>query len=91
MDEEAAMTRTILTAALILCAVPALGYGQAQIRDHIKDELPLWGFKDVDVDGLTAAQVAHINHLLHSNKSTSQIRGNIGAILGDSIFKLFKK
>ena len=85
------MTRILLTAAFVVFALPALSYGQAQLRDSLKTELPQWGFKNVDVDGLSAAQVAHINHLLHSNKSTSQIRGNIGAILGDSIFKLFKK
>lgn len=79
--------RPIITAVMLAAlAAPALA-SQTQIRDHLKNELPIWGYADVDVDGLTRAQVVHINHLLHSNKSPSQIRGNIGAILGDSMLK----
>jgi hypothetical protein len=60
-------------------------------RLHLERELPLYGFKDVDVHALSTVQVAHITHLLHSNKSPAQIRGNIGAVLGDSLLKtLFK-
>lgn len=80
------MKRLTLVAILTALALPAAA-SQAPIREHLKQELPTWGYADVDVDGLTTAQVAHINHLLHSNKSPAQIRGNIGAILGDSILK----
>ena len=80
------MKRLTLAAILTALALPAAA-SQAPIREHLKHELPTWGYADVDVDGLTTAQVSHINHLLHSNKSPAQIRGNIGAILGDSILK----
>ncbi len=85
------MKRMTLTAIVVALALPAAA-SQAPIRDHLKQELPTWGYRNVDVDGLSRAQVVHINHLLHSNKSPSQIRGNIGAILGDSLLKtLFKR
>lgn len=87
------MTRLILTslvAALLAASGPASA-NTTPMRQHLKNELPTYGFKDVDVDGLTNVQVAHIHHLLHSNKSPAKIRGNIGAILGDSILNLFKK
>jgi len=80
------MKRLTLIAILTTLALPAAA-SQTPIRDHLKQELPTWGYTDVDVDGLSSTQVAHINHLIHSNKSTAQIRGNIGAVLGDSIFK----
>lgn len=81
--------KPLLTALLLAAvAVPATATASTTpIRESLKGELPIWGFGDVDVDGLTRAQVIHINHLLHSNKSPSQIRGNIGAILGDSLIK----
>ncbi|TDT73939.1 hypothetical protein BDE40_2718 [Litoreibacter halocynthiae] len=80
------MKRLTLTALLTALALPVAA-SQAPMREHLKQELPTWGYSDVDVDGLTRAQVVHINHLLHSNKSPAQIRGNIGAILGDSLLK----
>lgn len=87
------MTRTILmTLTAVTLTLGTLAPANAsQLRDHLKHELPTYGFKNVDVDGLTSTQVAHIRHLLHSNKSPAQIRGNIGAILGKSAIKLFKK
>jgi hypothetical protein len=80
------MKRLTLTAIAVALALPAAA-SQAPMRDHLKHELPTWGYSNVDVDGLTRRQVVHINHLLHSNKTPAQIRGNIGAILGDSILK----
>ncbi|WP_394197552.1 hypothetical protein [Litoreibacter albidus] len=80
------MKRLILTVTLAALALPAAA-SQSPMRDHLKNELPTWGYSDVDVDGLTRAQVVHINHLLHSNKTPAQIRGNIGAVLGDSLLK----
>ncbi|EPX77244.1 hypothetical protein [Litoreibacter arenae] len=78
------MKRLALIAILAALALPAAA-NQTPMREHLKQELPIWGFGDVDVDSLTRAQVVHINHLLHSNKSPSQIRGNIGAVLGNSM------
>ncbi|SFR33255.1 hypothetical protein [Litoreibacter janthinus] len=80
------MKRLSLIALLALLAQPAAA-SQSPMRDHLKQELPTWGYADVDVDGLTRRQVVHINHLLHSNKTPAQIRGNIGAVLGDSLLK----
>lgn len=80
------MKRLTLAVLLATLALPAAA-SQAPMRDHLKQELPIWGYGDVDVDGLTRQQVVHINHLLHSNKTPAQIRGNIGAVLGDSFLK----
>lgn len=85
------MTRiTTLTSLVLLAGIIAFQAETSPMREHLKQELPQYGFSNVDVDSLTSTQVAHINHLLHSNKSSSQIRGNIGAILGDSLLRLFK-
>ena len=80
-----------LTLLSVLAATAPASASPDPIREHIKKELPYYGFRDVDVDGLTSAQVAHINYLLHSNNSASGIKGGIGAVLGDSIINLFKK
>lgn len=86
------MKNLIMSLGLAVSLVAPLQAQDAQssVRQHLKQELPFYGFRDVDVDSLTSTQVMHINHLLHSNKTTSQIRGNIGAVLGDSLFSLFK-
>lgn len=81
------MKRLLLASILTALALPASA-SQSPMRDHVAQELPIWGYTDVDVQTLTRRQVVHINHLLHSNKSPSQIRGNIGAVLGDSILKM---
>lgn len=85
------MTRVFLSAVLaatVTTALPASA-NSSPMRENVKNQLPIWGFGDVDVDSLSSSQVVHINHLLHSNKSPSQIRGNIGAILGDSALTFF--
>lgn len=84
------MKRLTLTAIALALALPAAA-NQTPTRNHLKQELPTWGYRNVDVDGLSSVQVAHIRHLLHSDKSPAQIRGNIGAILGDSIIKTLSR
>lgn len=54
-------------------------------------ELPNYGFDDVDVRDLSTGQIAHIHHLLYSGKGTAEIRGQIGAVLGDSLIRSFFK
>ena len=87
------MKNLIITLGLAVSLVAPLQArdAQASVRDHLKQTLPTYGFRDVDVDSLTSSQVMHINHLLHSNKTTSQIRGNIGAVLGDSFLNVLKR
>lgn len=77
------MKRLTIFAAALALALPATA--QTSSRANLENALPMWGFKDVNVQQLSSVQVAHINHLIYSNKSPSQIKGNIGAILGDSI------
>lgn len=50
-------------------------------RAEIARELPLLGYRDVDVRRLSRAQVAHIAYLLHSDKSPGDIRGHVGVAL----------
>ena len=50
-------------------------------RADIARELPFWGYHDVDVTALSTGQVAHISHLVHSSRSQSEIRNQIGATL----------
>lgn len=87
------MQKLITVALVALClAVPAAASDpQSSVKTNLARELPKYGFDDVDLDTLSNSKIMHINHLIHSNKSVAQIRGNIGAVLGDSLFKtLFK-
>jgi hypothetical protein len=80
------MKKLLIIAALSLPgAVMAAGLSPAQ--QSVANELPLYGFDDVDVTALTTAQLSHIQLILFSHRSAAQIRGNIGAILGDSLLK----
>ena len=87
------MIRFLVPALLALAlSAQAQAHGSNdQVREYLKRELPTYGFRDADVDGLTKAQVMHIYHLLHSGRSAGDVQGNVGAILGDSILDLFKK
>ncbi len=57
------------------------------LQRTVSTELKTYGFKDVDVRSLSSGQIAHIHHLLYSDRGVAQIRGQIGAILGDSLLK----
>ncbi len=76
------------TGLAVSCAGPVTANnGLTPLQADVARELPKYGFTDVDVTSLTPAQIGHIKHLLYSNHGTARIRGNIGAILGDSILK----
>ena len=77
--------------AVSLAGPVAADRGLTSLQTDIARELPKYGFRDVDVKSLSTAQVAHIRHLLYSDRGVAHIRGNIGAILGNSLTKsLFK-
>ncbi|MEM7472483.1 MAG: hypothetical protein AAF340_14125 [Pseudomonadota bacterium] len=61
------------------------------LEASVATELPNYGFKDVDVRDLSTGQIAHIHHLLYSGKGVADIRGQIGAVLGDSLIRSFFK
>ncbi len=87
------MQKLIATVLIAAClTTPAIARDHlSSVKTNLERELPNYGFADVDLNSLSSTQIMHINHLLYSNKSVSQIRGNIGAILGDSLIKtLFK-
>lgn len=85
------MIRSILIAFAAFVALSgAASASQDSTRAHLKQTLPQYGFSEVDVDSLSSAQVAQINHILHSSKPASDIRGGIGAVLGNRIWSLFK-
>lgn len=65
----------------------ALASGLTQAQQTVAKELPWYGFDDVDVASLSTAQLSHIQLILFSKRSAAQIRGNIGAVLGDSVLK----
>jgi hypothetical protein len=79
--------------ALALCAsAPAMARDNlTPIQADVASQLPNYGFHDVDVRSLSSGKLAHIHHLLYSNKSVAQIRGNIGAVLGDSLISTIFK
>ena len=82
---------TLALVAICLSTPVAANDPQSSVKTNLARELPKYGFKDVDLDALSNNKIMHINHLIHSNKSVAQLRGNIGAVLGDSLFKtLFK-
>jgi len=69
----------------------ALASGLTPAQQTVANELPWYGFDDVDVTSLSTAQLSHLHLILFSKRSASQIRGNIGAVLGDSVLKsIFK-
>lgn len=81
------MLRTVLIAGLLSITAANARSDLTPLQASVAAELPNYGFHDVDVTDLSSGKLAHINHLIHSNKSVAQIRGNIGAVLGDSLIK----
>jgi len=80
-----------LTLILSLPAAALANDGLTQIQRAVANELPTYGFNDVDVTQLTTSQLSHIHVILFSNRSNAQIRGNIGAILGNSLLNFIFK
>ncbi|GFE65028.1 hypothetical protein [Litoreibacter roseus] len=84
------MKRTSLTVVLAFLAGTGAAVANSQLEASVARELPRYGFADVDVSRLSTGQLAHINHLLHSNRGTSEIRGLIGAVLGKSVIRRYR-
>ena len=61
-----------------------------QLAEEVSRILPQYGFTNVDIDSLNSAQLAQIKHLAGSNKGVGTIRGQIGAVLGNSILGFLK-
>ncbi|APX90122.1 hypothetical protein BV394_10645 [Brevirhabdus pacifica] len=60
--------------------------GLERMRDGLKAELAIMLPGDpVDVDLLSDAQVAQINHLIHSDRGTGDIIGLVRGTLGDCL------
>ncbi|MEM9581556.1 MAG: hypothetical protein AAGA08_00420 [Pseudomonadota bacterium] len=77
--------------AVSLAGPVAADRGLTPLQADVARELPNYGFTDVDVRSLTPVQLGHIKHLIYSDQSVAKIRGNIGAVLGDSLIRtLFK-
>ena len=58
--------------------------GQAPLtgpRSNIENELPLYGYDDVDVSQLSNGQVMAIYRTLYSKRSPGDIRGRISSII----------
>ncbi|WP_371156661.1 hypothetical protein [Jannaschia sp. 2305UL9-9] len=50
-------------------------------RVNLARDLAFYGYRDVDVRSLSNAQVAQIDHLVHSGRSNNQVRSLIGSTL----------
>lgn len=77
--------KPFLVAALLAISGAHAQSGLTPLQASVAAELPSYGYHDVDVTTLSSTKLAHIHHLLYSDKSVSQIRGNIGAVLGKSL------
>ncbi|WGH79830.1 hypothetical protein [Jannaschia ovalis] len=74
----------ILTALTLLAATaPASAQtgGVANIRVHLAQELPIYGFRDVDVSRLSSSQVLQIEQIIHSGREDSNIRSRIATVI----------
>lgn len=77
----------LMILAMALPGTASANTGLDQMQRTVANELPIYGFGDVDVAALSTAQLHHIHLILFSGRSNAQIRGNIGAVLGDSLLK----
>ncbi|MEM7489738.1 MAG: hypothetical protein AAF390_11515 [Pseudomonadota bacterium] len=55
--------------------------GLRGVRAHVQNQLPVWGYPDVDVRDLTLSQVVLINSTIHSGRSLADIQGLVGSII----------
>lgn len=61
-----------------------------QLANEVQNILPKYGYTNVDISELNSAQLAQIKHLAESNKGVGTIRGQIGAVLGNSIINFLR-
>ena len=55
--------------------------GFTPMQRDVANELPNFGYGDIDVSTLTSEQISEIATLLRSSRGTAEIRGLIGAVL----------
>ncbi len=78
------------TGMAVSLAGPVTADGTSQLERSVATILPQYGYADVDVSSLNSAQLAQIKHLAGSNKGQGEIRGQIGAVLGNSIIDFLR-
>lgn len=78
------------TGLAVSLAGPVTAGGTSQLERSVATILPQYGYSDVDVSTLDSAQLAQIKHLAGSNKGQGDIRGQIGAVLGNSIIDFLR-
>ena len=78
------------TGMAVSLAGPVTADGTSQLERSVATILPQYGYTDVDVSSLNSAQLAQIKHLAGSNKGQGDIRGQIGAVLGNSIIDFLR-
>lgn len=84
-------SKFLATTGLAVSLASPLSAGSAtQLQKQVADILPQYGYTGVDVSELNSAQLAQIRHLAASNKGQGDIRGQIGAVLGNSIIKFLR-
>ncbi len=76
--------------AVSLAAPVAAADDLTQLETSVSRVLQTYGYGDVDPRQLNSAQLAQINHLAGSSKGHADIRGSIGAVIGNRIVKFFK-
>ncbi|MFO6464539.1 hypothetical protein ACK8OR_09105 [Jannaschia sp. KMU-145] len=80
--------RLVLAAALVALAAPAAANAPMNsARVHLSQQLPVYGFRDVDVRRLSAGQVVQLQHVLHSGRSNGNIRWQIDTILNGGLLQ----
>jgi len=80
-----ALAVALAASGAMIAATPALA-GLTKMRAGVKMELSTFApGLDVDVDSLSDAQVAQINHLLFSDRSVGDIQGLIRSTVGKCV------
>ncbi|MEM9433236.1 MAG: hypothetical protein AAGA12_04890 [Pseudomonadota bacterium] len=85
MTFRSAFSGSLIAVALAVSTPVVAQDNLESIKADLAIELPRYGYKNVDLDSLSTVKIMHIRHLIYSNKSQSQIRGHIGAVLGRSL------
>ena len=79
------MIRAALIAALLAAtAVPTAA--SSQLRALVEQFLPSWGYEGVDVSRLTTGQVAQLHRIMFSDRSHSDKRQLIEAVLNGAYY-----
>ncbi len=74
------MTRFVLV-ALLAAAIAAPASASSQLRRLVEQQLPSWGYSEVDVGDLTTGQVAQLHHIMSSDRSHSDKAALIKSVL----------